>query len=349
MNIQPYLEKYNGRKSRHKCPKCEDNFSFAYYLDGNTNQIINKSVGRCNHESSCGYHYTPKQFFIDNPTIKESLQVRSRATCVKVIEKPIGTIPFKYVVKSASYKNDFIYFLCGLIDRYSLESPTIERLMNDYALGSAKDGSIIYWQIDIQGRVRTGKVMKYNRNTGKRIKDISGINWVHSLMKKQGILPEDYNLQQCLFGEHLLKMYPNKTIALVEAEKSALIGSVCFPEYTWLATGGKSQLSIDKLKVLKGRTVIMFPDVDGYEQWKKKAEELESVGINAIVSDVLEKNSTPEDRNNKIDLADWLIRDLRGHEAQKELTKNEQILRTMEEINPAIKSLMDVFSLQLIQ
>ena len=65
---QPYLEKYSGRASRHKCPKCGDPHSFAYYLDGNTGQPIDKTVGRCNHESGCGYHYTPKQFFIDNLT-----------------------------------------------------------------------------------------------------------------------------------------------------------------------------------------------------------------------------------------------------------------------------------------
>ena len=41
---QPYLEKYTGRASRHKCPKCGDPHSFAYYLDGNTGQPINKTA-----------------------------------------------------------------------------------------------------------------------------------------------------------------------------------------------------------------------------------------------------------------------------------------------------------------
>ena len=49
--IQPYLEKYTGKSSRHKCPKCGDPHSFAYYLDGNTGEVIDKAVGRCNHES----------------------------------------------------------------------------------------------------------------------------------------------------------------------------------------------------------------------------------------------------------------------------------------------------------
>lgn len=39
------------------------------------------------------------------------------------------------------------------------------------------------------------------------------------------------------------------------------------PKYTWLATGGKSQLNQARLSVLKGRKTIAFPDVVGYEEW----------------------------------------------------------------------------------
>lgn len=240
--IQPYLEKYTGKSSRHKCPKCGDPHSFAYYLDGNTGEVIDKAVGRCNHESGCGYHYTPKQFFIDNPVEKDRftdpVKQKTFRNPIQESQRETGYIPFSYVEKSVSYNSSFIYFLCGLFDRYTLESPTIEKMMQDYALGATKGGSVIYWQIDIKGKVRTGKVMKYDPNTGHRIKDGGGINWIHSIMKRQGLLPEDFNLVQCLFGEHLLRMYPDKVVALVESEKSALIASGVYPEYIWLATGG---------------------------------------------------------------------------------------------------------------
>ena len=348
---QPYLEKYTGRASRHKCPKCGDPHSFAYYLDGDTGQPIDKAVGRCNHESGCGYHYTPKQFFIDNPMEREKRNVPMAQQPVSKPQRKIGHIPFLYVERSVSYNSSFVQFLCGLFDRYSLESPTIERLMQDYALGATKDGSVIYWQIDTKGRVRTGKVMKYNPETGHRIKDVGGINWIHSIMKKQKLLPEDYNLAQCLFGEHLLKAYPNKVVALVESEKSALIASGVFPDYVWLATGGKSQLSIDKLRILQGRTVIMFPDVDGFEYWTGKAKEVEAIGCKVIVSDLLEKNATNEDRMNKIDIADWLIRYLSEGtvtEVCNELSEAEKSLQAMIKANPALQMLIDTFDLQLI-
>ena len=348
---QPYLEKYTGRASRHKCPKCGDPHSFAYYLDGNTGLPIDKTVGRCNHESGCGYHYTPKQFFIDNPVEKECFVNPVQQKPIQKPRRETDYIPFRYVEKSASYNSSFVYFLCGLFDRYSLESPTIERLMQDYALGATKDGSIIYWQIDTKGKVRTGKVMKYDPNTGHRVKDGSGINWVHAIMKKQGLLPDDYNLVQCLFGEHLLKMYPTKVAALVESEKSALIASGVYPNYIWLATGGKSQLSIDKLKVLQGRTVVMFPDVDGFEYWNNKAKEVEAIGCKVVVSDLLEKNATDEDRANKIDIADWLIRCLSVStvtEVKTAITEAEKTLQAMIEANPALQLLIDTFDLELV-
>lgn len=77
------------------------------------------------------------------------------------------------------------------------------------------------------------------------------------------------------------------------------------PDCVWLATGGKGQLN-DRVEVLYGRKVIAFPDVDGYDTWVQKAAERPHLGI--IVSDLLEKNATPEDRAAHIDIADLLIR-----------------------------------------
>ena len=78
------------------------------------------------------------------------------------------------------------------------------------------------------------------------------------------------------------------------------------PKYIWLASGGKSQLKPEKLSVLKGRRVIAFPDVDGYQEWKEKLSKIE--GLTITVSDVLEKNATDKERLNHIDIADWLIK-----------------------------------------
>ena len=88
-----------------------------------------------------------------------------------------------------------------------------ERLFALYKVGTSKKwgGSTIFWQIDVNGNVRTGKIMKYDDKTGHRIKEPhSLVTWVHSELK----LP-DFTLRQCFFGEHLLTD-KTKTIAIVE-------------------------------------------------------------------------------------------------------------------------------------
>ena len=39
-----------------------------------------------------------------------------------------------------------------------------------YGIGSKQQGSTIFWQRDIEGRVRTGKIMAYDEWSGKRLK-----------------------------------------------------------------------------------------------------------------------------------------------------------------------------------
>ena len=46
-----------------------------------------------------------------------------------------------------------------------------------------------------------------------------------ALMRRKGLLPEEWELSQCLFGEHLLSLYPDRTVALVESDKTAVICS----------------------------------------------------------------------------------------------------------------------------
>lgn len=310
-----FLQPYRGISSRLTCPACGDKHCFSLYVDNN-GDYLNERVGRCNHESSCGYHYTPKQFFTDHPSARPNWQenfFRIPQQVVKsTVKKPIWTILTEVVKRSVNpmIDSDFALFLTGLIGR-----DNTLKIINDYYLGVTKNRDVIFYQIDKQGRCRTGKIMKYNRVTGKRVKDenIGGkITWVHSILRKSKDpklrLPDKWELTQCLFGEHLLKQYPFKNVAIVESEKTAVICSHFWPEYIWMATGGKSQLN-DRLQVLKGRKIVAFPDVDGYQEWKEKLSQV--TGLNISVSDVLEKNATVEDRNNHVDIADLLIRQYR--------------------------------------
>ena len=314
-----HLEKYTGKRSRHHCPNCGDRNSFVRYIDEAGNYLAD-NVGRCNHESSCGYHYTPSAFFRDHPELSSCHFERAQR-----VEKsprythhsqqsrhgrpdrpspPLCLIPIDLMHRSIKpqYPSDFTTFL-----RTLFHEQHITTLVLQYNLGVTKARDVIYFQVDINGNCRTGKIMKYNPVTGKRVKDPDAkfkINWVHSLLKKSGTLDESWQLTQCLFGEHLLPQHPDKPIALVESEKTAIICSGLMPQYLWLATGGKSQLSQEKLSVLTGRKTIAFPDIDGYEEWKKK---LSSAEIDITVSDILQRYATEEQRKAHIDIADLLI------------------------------------------
>jgi hypothetical protein len=99
---------------------------------------------------------------------------------------------------------------------------------------------------------------------------------------------------------------------VVEAEKTAVIMSEVKPEYIWLATGGKTELNVAKLRPLAGRRIILFPDTDEdgqtYREWYGIAEAASEVfGQPITVSSILEQRATPAQKAAKIDLVDLLF------------------------------------------
>jgi len=81
---------------------------------------------------------------------------------------------------------------------------------------------------------------------------------------------------------------------------------VYLPQFVWLASGGLSNLNSDKCKVLSGRKVALFPDLNGFEKWKNKAQELSYI-THFTVSDLLERKGTDMQRKQGLDLADYLV------------------------------------------
>lgn len=333
----PYLQPYKGKATRHTCPACGAKESFTLYINGETNERINSKVGKCNRESKCGYHYTPKQYLLDNPTFSPPFWGGRE-----------GSVPFSYVERSASYQSNFVRFLFEI-----LTDSQIQSIVDKYALGATKNKEVVYWQIDIKGKVRTGKIMQYDPLTGKRIKHESGaIDWVHNKLKKSGTLPEDYNLQQCFFGEHLLVLHPEAVVCIVESEKSALISAAIFPEQVWLATGGIGNLSIEKCQVLKNRNIILYPDLNAFAKWSEKAKEIQKqCNCTVSVSNILEINATPLAKAQGLDIADFIINQLKN-KLDVIITDTKQVqnsftpeLQSMIEVNPIILKLINTLDL----
>jgi len=109
-----------------------------------------------------------------------------------------------------------------------------------------------------------------------------------------------------LFGEHLL-IDKTKPVAIVESEKTAVIASVYLPQFIWVAVGSLTNLNTEKCIILKGRTVTLFPDLNGFEKWSIKAKELSQLA-NITVSNLLERKATECEKRQGLDLADYLLK-----------------------------------------
>jgi hypothetical protein len=109
-----------------------------------------------------------------------------------------------------------------------------------------------------------------------------------------------------LFGEHLLTD-TIKVVCLVESEKTAIIGSICMNSCVWVACGGASNLN-GRLQSLKGRKVVVFADIDAVGQWSEAVAVARAQGYDITIDGQIAKLATDEDRRNKIDVGDLLIR-----------------------------------------
>jgi hypothetical protein len=319
MAIKFILEPYRGKTSRHTCPACHRSGQFARYIHVTDSSYVADHVGRCNRENRCGYHYTPGKFFRDRPRIQEPKRPEAAG---KTEKHQTDIIPIDLMKKSLTDydHNHFVQWLKRIF-----HDALGQQLVDRFRVGTARrwPGATVFWQMDREGKVRTGKIMYFDPATGKRIKDENGqseIDWVHSiLLRKKMIL--SFSLMQCFFGEHQLACAPaDQPAAIVESEKTAMIASVYFPDFIWLAAGQLNGLSVQKFAALSDRQrVILYPDLGvaapgsgmtPFQKWSQRAAELRRIyKIDMSVSDILETHvSSAQERINGLDLADYLIR-----------------------------------------
>ena len=304
MNEHKYiLEPYKGMNTRYRCPSCQQrDKTFSLYIDTETGEHIHPTVGRCNCESNCGHHYTPKQYFQDNNISFDTPQPKAyKPRPVTPQPKRVSFIPVE-VFKASLKAHETNHFVQFLINLFGIE--VASQLVSRFFIATSKhwNGATVFWQIDTQGKVRTGKIMLYSPTTGKRVKNLElPVYWVHKALKQ----PE-FELRQCLFGEHLL-IDKTKPVAIVESEKTAVVASVYLPQFIWVAVGSLANLNAEKCSILKGRTVTLFPDLNGFDKWSSKAKELSHLAI-FTVSDLLERKATEAEKKQGFDLADYLIK-----------------------------------------
>jgi hypothetical protein len=299
MNNHRYtLEPYNGMKTRYRCPNCNKNKVFTKYIDTETKDYLSNKVGRCEHINSCGYHYKPKQYFKDNNISFDKSQIKNYSK-----PEPKTSFIDLEIMKKSNTRNTCNYFIDFLTSLWDLEIAYY--LAEKYNIGTSKywKGATVFWQVDAEKGIRSGKIMLYNPETGKRIKEpYNHVNWVHAVLNL-----DPFNLKQCYFGEHLLKEDANKPVALVESEKTAIICSIYLPEFIWLAVGSVNNLNETKTRCLAGRNVVLFPDLKCFDLWNDKIAQLTKLA-SFSTSNLLKDKATKEERDQGLDIADYLVK-----------------------------------------
>lgn len=245
--------KWQLRKSSKKdrCPACGRYKCFVPYVSVVDNSTsAGPLYGRCERINSCGY--------IKYPAGKDNGSEGLILPLKPIVHKQHDVISWghNYVVGSFGYTKSILwYWAAGL---FGLEKAS--KAFSDYHVGGTQQGSTVFWQVDKDNYIRTGKVMYYNPD-GKRNKYRP--SWY--IHKK---ISPDFELKQVFFGEHLIGG-GSKPIALVESEKTAVIMSILEPNYVWLASGGANMLNTYRLGRLP-RLDMVYPDHGCLKMWYEK-------------------------------------------------------------------------------
>ena len=184
------LEHCAGNKRKSICPACGRR-TFVPYIDVETGERLADDVGRCDREINCAYHKTPRQHFEE-----KGIQEQKRYWFPKKDEN-----------RSAD------------VNGYSTINPSLVEASMERACFNNFN---VWLREHFNSRDAMEATLRYKVG-GHRVKSPEAkIGWVHRLPHFH-----DYRLRQCLFGLHLLRP-ETQTVAVVEAEKTAVVASMFF-------------------------------------------------------------------------------------------------------------------------
>jgi hypothetical protein len=358
------MEEYRFKFARKhiQCPYCLINGKFKPYIDSLTEEQLPDKYGKCERVESCGMWVKPWEDGFTKIWLRERTHQGPYRSYVRSKPTPVY-IPKETLLETLSAdryaKNIFIQTLLENVT-YPFEVEEIERVVAMYRLGTVASGymagATTFPFIDINGNVCAIQVKKFdqfNHTLGSPIPIHRLIQLFHK--KKGTSIPdwlEEYIKQNkvftCNFGEHLLRMYPNNPVGLVESPKTAIYATLYFgfpdnpKNKIWIAPGSRDWFNIDRIKVLQGRDVYVYPDLskDGstHQSWREKSWKFERLmpGTFFQVDNLLERHASLQARYAGHDMADVLIK-LDPKEFRKLQTAEPSTSIIKEELNPISK------------
>lgn len=334
-NGRKILANGNGAQMKHYCNCNDRKKKFVRYVDTVTGEYLPACYGRCDRDLNCGYHVNPyNDGYARLKQQEEKGKYSEKRKPFKPKTTPTSLIPHEILkgTRKGYERNSFIQNLLKHV-KYPFEVADIKQVISLYNLGTVckgyRSGAVTFPFIDYKGRVRAIQVKKFDKKNSTMATD-----YIHSIIgnfyKKrnrplpdwlQAYLKNDKKVS-CLFGAHLLAKHQLNPVALVEAPKTAIYATLYYgfpdnPEnLLWLAVYNLTSLNVEKCKDLKGRNVILFPDLSKpgakescYELWSRKAVELEKQIPNTCfkTNNLLETIATEAEKIKGLDLADYLI------------------------------------------
>lgn len=321
------------------CPYCGAKKHWQRYINTETGEVLPKEYGKCDNEVKCG-----KWIKVDAKCMHRG-NTNINAQKLKIRKRNSEQVFIPYTILQETLSNYNLNTFIKNLEHKGIPRDSIYKMLELYYLGTNPNnymqGAVTFPFINANGNIAAIQAKTFNKNN-HTIKT----NYLHSIIeithaKMQKCNPawltkykNNENVVTCFFGEHLLKEYPNNTIALVEAPKTAIYGTLYFgmpdnPEnYLWLAVGARGYLTLDRIKALEGRNIVLFPDLssDGstYNFWKDKAIEFAEQLSNTTfsINQLLENNANKNNREKGFDLADFL-HEIEWKEFQLALKENK--------------------------
>jgi len=337
---------------KHVCPKCNKK-QYVRYVDIETSEYLPYQFGRCERVISCQYHINPYKSNDFSFDVKP-IQVKT-GTSKKESKVNIDFSTFTQTLQGYE-ANRFIQNLLTN-SAFPFDASDVRAVIELYKIGTIVNGehrgAVTFPCISVNKDVRAVQVKKFDKDNHTTYTTYLHSIIIKNLQARKEPLPEwlvNYDKQDlkadCLFGEHLLNDYPNNPIYLVEAAKTAVIGTLYFglpaTDETipiWLATLSESCFTESRVSVLKGRSVTLFPDLSKgsliFRKWQEKAIQYAKTGISFSINEYLEETATDEEKESGFDIADFLIKhDWRNFRKQEYIhQKEEQSITTDNTIN----------------
>jgi len=277
-----FLYKLDTTSRKEVCPKCNKK-TFVLYKNVTNSEYANSAFGRCDREVNCGFQNYPKT---------DSLFTEIHA---KKIVKKQSKIYLNNSLLQATFQgykqNEFI---TGLLTKFDTSS--IKKIVSLYKIGTVTNGSrcggCTFPFIDSLNNIHAIQVKGFDERIKTTYTDSLGSiayrepeNYPNESLYELNVYNTQESKYECLFGEHLVNKYPISKIYLFESPKNAIIASLCLDmppqELICLSTFNFSSFTLSRLKALRNRQVIIYPDTSKesmcFNTWKEKAEQFQRI------------------------------------------------------------------------